>query len=152
MPSPRTWLTLLLPLALAAQNADPDEQAVLQAARHARDVSRAGDAAQLQPLLTDDFLAIDPTGQVRGKTEFLDMVRSLSPEMRAASAELQVAEQEVRVRQYGPVAVLTELRVVSSAPEAAPARYTQVWIKHQDAWRLQTVQVTLVTRPDANKK
>lgn len=87
------YLSVLVAAAGLAAAAKPaDEEAILAAAREAREASRTYDVAKLEPILADDFPAIDSSGQ------------------------LQVTAREVRVRQYGNVAVVTELRDVKGAP------------------------------------
>jgi len=137
---------LIAVLAIRAdpQNNPKDEKAVLQVAGEAREASRTHDLIKIQQMLTEDFLAIDPSGRLRNKAEFIDMMRNMSPELVVANAELQVSVQEVRVRQYGNAAVLTELRTVKSVPEPSQARYAQVWVKEQGSWRLCNLQVTRI--------
>jgi ketosteroid isomerase-like protein len=141
--------TTIVSLPVLAQTAAPatDEEAILQAAREAREASRTYDISKLDELLAADFLAIDPAGQLRSKTEFIEMVRNLPPELKAANAQLKVAQRDVRLRQYGNVAVLTEVREVEESPKPSKARYTQVWVKEGGRWRLSTFQVTYVASP-----
>jgi ketosteroid isomerase-like protein len=144
------WLTgaalLALAGALAENPAAGDEQAILEAAAQAREASRTFDVDKLEPLLAPDFLAIDPSGEMRDKSAFLEMIRAVPPELRAANAALKVAQTDLRVRQYGDVAVLTERRDVHHPTEPSAARYTQVWVRHQGRWRLTTFQVTRVAK------
>jgi ketosteroid isomerase-like protein len=142
-------ILLVLPPAPGADRGKKaaDKEAVLEAARAAREASRTYDVARIDQLLAEDFLAIDPAGSLRNKTEYLEMIRSIPPELKQANAELQVSQQDVRVRQYGNVAVITELRKVMSGPDSSEARYTQVWVKDKGAWRLSTMHASRTADP-----
>jgi hypothetical protein len=81
---------LIAVLAISAdpQNNPKDEKAVIQVAGEAREASRTHDLMKIQQMLTEDFLAIDPSGRLRNKAEFIDMMRNMSPELVVANAEL----------------------------------------------------------------
>jgi ketosteroid isomerase-like protein len=143
------WAALLLGAgAPELEVAADDERAILEAAAEAREASRTFDVDRLEPLLAADFLAIDPSGEIRDKGAFLGMLRAVPPELRAANAALRVARRDVRLRQYGDVAVVTERRDAGTPPERSAARYTQVWVKQAGRWHLSTFQVTRIAAPE----
>jgi ketosteroid isomerase-like protein len=142
---------LLVPGDSQTRNGAADEQDIRQAASEAREASRTYDLLKLERILTDDFLSIDPSGELRDKAGFVQMIRSIPAELKAANAELKVAQRDVRIRLYGDVAVVTEIRGVEGIPEPSEARYTQIWVKHDGQWRLTTVHVTRVAAPEKSQ-
>jgi ketosteroid isomerase-like protein len=102
-----------------------------------------GDVEALDQILIDDFLLIDVlTGSEVRKTELLAALRSRQLKFEAIEA------LESRVRFYGITAVITGRTQMSgrfgATPFTASSRYTHVFVKEQNQWRLVSAQGTQI--------
>ena len=92
------------------------------------------DAAALDRIYADDFIGVGPSGTVRTKKQvILDFT---SGTLRFQS----ITTDEVQVRVYENTAVETGLSTMDGQDngKAVPriTRFTRVWVKQQDGWRL----------------
>jgi ketosteroid isomerase-like protein len=100
-----------------------------------------GDADALNSALTDDFILIDVmSGSEFARAALLEVIRS--GELQFES--IQPAERKARV--YGSAAVVTgrtqmKMRFGGEAV-SANSRYTHVFVKDSDRWRLASAQGT----------
>ena len=92
------------------------------------------DAAALDRIYADDFIGVGPSGTVRTKKQvILDFT--------SGTLKLQsITTDEVQVRVYENTAVETGLSTMDGQDngKAVPrnTRFTRVWVKQQDYWRL----------------
>jgi ketosteroid isomerase-like protein len=92
------------------------------------------DAAALDRIYADDFIGVGPSGTVRTKKQvILDFTSG-------ALKFQSITTDEVQVRVYENTAVQTGLSTMDGQDigKAVPrnTRFTRVWVKQQDYWRL----------------
>ena len=102
-----------------------------------------GDVGALDRILSDDFLLIDVmTGSEVRKPDLLAVLRSGQLKFEA------IEPIESQVRHYGFTAVITGRTEMSGrfgeTPFKASSRYTHVFVKDQDQWRLVSAQGTQI--------
>ena len=90
-----------------AQINAPAEKAVLESDQRWRKAVRTGDTATLDALLADDYIGVSITGQVSSKAAVMVRAKAMTPEQRTAYAKIDDYFEDVRVRRYGNVAVIT---------------------------------------------
>lgn len=102
-----------------------------------------GDVGALDRILSDDFLLIDVmTGSEVKKPDLLAVLSSGQLKFEA------IEPLESHVRLYGITAVITGRTRMSGrfgeAPFTASSRYTHVFVRDQDQWRLVSAQGTQI--------
>ena len=102
-----------------------------------------GDVGALDRILSDDFLLIDVmTGSEVKKPDLLAVLSSGQLKFEA------IEPLESQVRLYGITAVITGRTRMSGrfgeAPFTASSRYTHVFVRDQDQWRLVSAQGTQI--------
>ncbi len=142
------YLVPLLVLA-ACQKPAPDEAAARQgllAANASYDKALVdGDAAALERFYTDDFSIIDDDAGIHGKREQIDFMTK--------TVDLLDAKSDgVRVTMLGPDSAMLTGRFVGryrmDGKEAAfTERYTSVWVREGEAWRVRHEHASLVPQP-----
>jgi ketosteroid isomerase-like protein len=94
----------------------------------------AGDVGALDRLLDDALMFTGPDGAVYGKTDDLDAHR----EGWVRISRLQPSDE--RIQQYGTVAVVSVRMDMAGSwqgqPFEGPFRYTRVWRRTDDGWRI----------------
>ncbi len=94
----------------------------------------AGDVAVLDRLVDDDLIFTMPTGAVVGKADDLDAHRS----RRMLLTRLHLVDQHIL--HFGGTAVVSALMQLAGtfegAPFGGPFRYTRVWVKRAESWRV----------------
>lgn len=131
-------LLILAAVSVHAQSRSPSEKDVVEEIRKLdRERIRAqlnADAVALDRLYADDFIGIGPSGTVRTKKEVLSDFTSGKLKFRSITTD------DVRIRVYGNAAVETGLSTMKGqdAEKVVPEenRFTRVWIKQGDRWRL----------------
>jgi len=103
-----------------------------------------GDVEALDRILGDDFLLIDVmTGSEVKKPDLLAVLRSGQLKFEA------IEPVESQVRRYGITAVITGRTRMNGrfgdGPFTASSRYTHVFVKNQDQWRLVSAQGTQIS-------
>ncbi len=119
------------------------EAEVLGLAEDLRQAELAGNDDFFEKVLTTDFVGIGPAGFVLGKREWAN--RHRSGDLKVAS----LVRDEVALRTYGDVAVLTCREVQTSTYKGQPApfgalRATHLFVRRGGAWRLAGVQFSPV--------
>jgi len=102
------------------------------------------DAAALKQQYTDDYFRISETGKVSGKTKTI--ASFTNPDFEVTKLE----PNNVKIRVYGNVAVVTELVTsiagpTGKAPVEHVSRQTVVWVKRNDIWQKHVLQMTSTT-------
>ena len=107
----------------------------------------AGDVAALDRLIDDDLAFVTHTGDVIGKAMDLETHASGTLKLR------ELTPSEVRVRDYGNVAVVTVRMAVAGTYEGAAFRddfrYMRVWHRGDAGWRVVVGQMSVV-RPQSS--
>ena len=92
------------------------------------------DAAALDRIYADDFIGVGPSGTVRTKKQVILDFTSGTLKFQSITTD------EVQVRVYENTAVETGLSTMDGQDngKAVPrnTRFTRVWVKQQDFWRL----------------
>ena len=92
------------------------------------------DAKALDRIYAEDFIGVGPSGTVRTKPQVLS-------DFTAGSLKFQsITTDEVQVRVYDNTAVETGLSTMIGQDKGKPVprdtRFTRVWVKQQEHWRL----------------
>jgi len=119
------------------------EAAVLAAEQTFFSSLLAPDVATLDPLLADDFQIIDVMrGGLTSKAELLGAIGAGLVQFR------EIEPAEARVRVYGDAAVVTgrtRMRMSVGPDEVeVRSRYTHVYVRQSETWRLASAQGTQV--------
>lgn len=131
-------------LAEPSAEAVSDEQALVDLERHILDYIRSKNAKDLEPWVAEDFQYSDVAGKTLDREQFLKLVKSVQGDIEWLSAE------DMRVRVFGPVAVLTGVQQsrVSNTPSeeiakpgAAPpmtarTAFSSVFRRRGSSWEL----------------
>ena len=140
-------LLLLLPLAaIAFQNSSsPEDEVILQKEAALREAHLKGDAAALERLDADDFMAVSPDGVTRDKAWVLAAYKS------GKNKDEAITNSEVKVRRYGNTAVVTMRtdiqRHLEGKDMSGAFRVTRVWIREHEDWRIAVTQSTRIASP-----
>jgi ketosteroid isomerase-like protein len=114
-------------------------QSVLAAAKALQATIRAGNAAAAEQFLARDFSFIDAAGHEHARREVLNALKA-SP--RSAGAQ-------VRVRDYGRVALITGSYKSAQAGERSDLFALDVWVKDGRKWKALIHHNNVLARPDA---
>jgi hypothetical protein len=129
----RCWLGVLLAAALGAaaqpraQPAPGEDTLVLAADTTLADAVRSGDKSVARRLLSLQFSAVDETGKVHERKEFLNDLKEV-----AASAA-----NDAEVKIYGRVAMVTGHRKSALGSEVF---FLDIWAKQKGSWRALVAQ------------
>ena len=101
----------------------------------------ARDLSTLERITADDYVQTDVRGGVLTRSEWLDFVKN-------RRSELTVETDDVRVRYYGDVAVVTgrwtyKLKNNGQTAESN-SRWTSVWTRYPNGWKRHAFQNTYV--------
>ena len=107
-----------------------------------RDGSIKGEASFFEDIAADDYLAIDPLGQLSNKSQALS--RRRAAEMKYDS----IAVREEQVRVYGNTAIVTGCHDVRGRHNERDAsgqyRFTRVYVRTGERWRIVSSHSTRV--------
>jgi ketosteroid isomerase-like protein len=102
----------------------------------------AKDAKALDMLLANTLVSVDIDGSVASKSEFLASIKA--PDYKPA----QVVTEQSSVQVYGNAAVVTGTFRVKGTENGKPyvrrERFTDTWIKINEAWQCVASQTTLI--------
>lgn len=141
------FASLLIASCDDSRPAPPDAQVAVAAANAAKDAAMiAGDAAALERFYTDDYQVIDDDANVHGKSDQLEFMTRTVSLLRARS-------DDVRVTMLAPDAALVTGRLVGRYRMGGEEsdfveRYTSIWVRHGDAWRVRHEHGSLVPRAE----
>jgi ketosteroid isomerase-like protein len=129
----------------------PEAWEVRQHVQSFSDAFVEADAETLETLLTDDYIHTNTGGGVLDKTEWLAWIRTRQADLAAGTIRIdRYIHDEVRIRTYGHMAVVTGLNTTEGVREGEPfrsrLRFTHVWVKQGNQWRRAAFHDTRVTR------
>lgn len=109
-----------------------------------------GDTTTMSSLLSDDYMAITPTGTLQTKEESLASLRAGKFHV----TSLDFADRKVRF--YGDTALVTSLATVqATTPEgnlSGAYRYTRVYVRDaQGSWKVVSFEANRITQPGDHK-
>ena len=110
------------------------EQAIRQLDNERIQAQISADAGTLDRIYADDFIGVGPSGTVRTKPQVISDFTSGTLKFQSITTD------EVQVRVYENTAVETGLSTMvgQDKGKAVPrdTRFTRVWVKQQERWRL----------------
>lgn len=116
------------------------EQEIRQRETHRFDAVVRGDIAALDDILSDDLTYTHTTGVYETKAEFLAKLKSGQLKYEAFTPE------DIQVRVYGATGVITGVTRVNVQVKGEPLRFrlrfTDVYVKQGDRWRMVAWQAT----------
>jgi ketosteroid isomerase-like protein len=115
-----------------------------------RDAVLKDDTAEMSGLLSDDYIAITPTGTLQTKDEALATLRS----GRVHFTTLEISDRKVRF--YGSAAVVTSTAdVQATTPDgnlSGSYRYTRVYARDaQGAWKIVSFEANRILGPGQHR-
>lgn len=129
---------------LLSQETATVEQDVVKAWDDLNRARAIQDRVALERTLAEEFLFIDPEGQIHSRAEYLGLA------MQDESSITTIYGEEHRVRIYGDTAVLTGRVIVNrleslgkEAPDP-PIRVTAVFVMRDGRWQAATLQATRI--------
>jgi hypothetical protein len=125
--------------ASAKRSAPSARQSVLAAARALQAAIRAGNAAAAEKFLARDFSFIDAAGHEHARREVLN----------ALKASPRSAGTQVKVRDYGRVALITGSYKSAQAGKRSDLFALDVWVKDANTWKALIHHNNVLARPDA---
>lgn len=99
---------------------------------------RAGDLATIESYLADDYYLIGVGGNRRDRAGRIAWLRENVQYLST------VTPTDLRVREYGNMAVVTGLVVIQDETPPIFERFTHVWLHERGDWRMVSGQVTAV--------
>ena len=122
-----------LPAMPVSEPADPDIQTLIHLQTKLAASLAPLDSIALDTLLAPDMRAINAGDQVLDKFAAIGVLQS------AQSVLLQVQDDSIQVRRYGPVAIMTLRETVTirtdSAKSTGRLRMTEIWLKRDGRWQ-----------------
>jgi ketosteroid isomerase-like protein len=125
--------------ATTKHSAPSTRQAVRAAAEALQAAIRAGNARAAEKLLAHDFTFIDASGHEHARCEVLDALRA-SPRSNGT---------QVKVRDYGRIALITGSYKSAQADERSDLSALDVWIKDAGQWKALIHHNNVLAPPDA---
>ena len=110
-----------------------------------------GDVPTLQQIWANDYLFVNPSGEVLTKEQRLANIRS-----GATKLETINQQEDTKIRVYQNSAMSTSCETVkghySGQPNSGQYRVTSVWVKSPEGWQLVSTQMTPVapSKPGGN--
>lgn len=140
----RLMILLLALLAWAPLHA-MDDAGLLDADAQWNTLRLQADVAGLDRLLVDDWLLTHSDGRVQTKREYLDELATRSRRNQA------IDNEDVAWRTYGATAVVTGVSVQAAVSAGTPwsgrFRFTRVWVRQGDAWRMVASHSSRIAAP-----
>jgi len=129
-------------IATAAPEASQLESTILALEDKWRVAQHSNDVAAFLALLSPDLTFIGTSGSLRDRPDYIAS-RGSSVLPRAETYEYS----ELRVRVFGPVAVVTGREATTGPGVAFQGRFTHVWARDSGEWRLVAIQRTDIAPP-----
>ena len=147
--SAAAFLALMVPTMGRADDADPEKQ-VASLSKQSKEASIKGDTKTLDAILADDFVAINPFGELVTKAEQLKLLKDGTLHFDS----IESSEEKVRV--YGDAAVLTvrgRVKVTyKGRSESLSVRNSEFYAKQGGKWRCVFQQVTRIAETSPEKR
>ncbi len=148
----RGWLSVLLCLCVAAnsahaklprENRRSETREIEKLEAQWRTAVMVGDAAGLEKLLSEDFLAISARGTLLDKRQYLDRLSTHATQFR----QFDLLDLKVRISPGSAMAVSQAhiAGVLESRPIDGTFRYTKVYSRSGGAWHITSFQATRVS-------
>lgn len=103
------------------------------------DAVKSRNAKDLDALFAEDLIITSYDGKTRGKAEELEILKP-NPNVRTVS----IKNEDVKVRVFGSVALVTALSkmhfLINEKDVHSAFRYTAVFVKENEKWRLAALQ------------
>ena len=144
-------LALVVPATGHADDADAEKQ-VASLSRQNYAAMVAGDTSALDANLSDDWVVIDPFGNVVSKARQAKELKDGTMDF------VSMDPSEVKVRVYGDAAVVTGryqvvVKVRGQEEETSlPARISETFVKQGGKWRCVSTQVTRIAAPGGESR
>ena len=142
-------LALMVPTMGRADDADAEKQVALLSKQH-REAVVKGDTTAMDSILADDWVSINPRGDVESKAQQAKTLKDGSVDFEAIDPE------EVKVRVYGDAAVVMGRYHVKLAWNGQKidqlVRTNEVYVKQGGKWRCVSTQVTSIGGPPGEKR
>ncbi len=134
-----------LPETVVTDPVDPENQLLAQLQQRLARAIAPLDSAVIDSLSSHDFQGINAGGQVIDKAAVFRALANLPYEL------VHVVDDSIRVRRFGPFAIVTALETVSGRAATGPVtgqlRVFQVWVKRGERWQTVGSQAALVPPP-----
>jgi ketosteroid isomerase-like protein len=143
------FLTLMMPSMGRADDADAEKQ-VAKVAKQNREAAIKGDPQDMDALLADDWVGINPEGSVQSKAECVK-------DFKAGVVDFEAIDpQEVKVRVYGDAAVVSgryHVKLTHSGHKIDDrVRVTEVYVRQGGKWQCVSTQVTSIAGKTGDKR
>ncbi len=137
-------LALMVPTTVCADDADAEKQ-VASLSKQNREAMVKGDTQSLDSIQADDWIGIDPMGDVADKAKN-------AKDLKDGTVDIESIEpSEVKVRVYGDAAVVTGRSHVKLKYKGEKidnhVRVTEFYAKQGGKWRCVSTQVTRISEP-----
>lgn len=124
----------------ASANSKADQE-IRQVEDKRREALLRSDTATLDLIFADEYLVTNQFGQLQTKAQMMSALRSGTLKFES------VVEDDVSVRVYGDVAVLTGRSTSKhEGRETVQSRFTRVYVKRQGRWQAVAHQVTRIAQ------
>ena len=134
-------LALMVPTMGRADDTDAEKQVAMLSKQH-REAAVKGDTKAMDSILADDWVGINPAGDVESKAQQAKNLKDGSVDFEAIDPE------EVKVRVYGDTAVVMgryQVRLTYHGQKVEhPVRTTEVFARQGGKWRCVLTQVTRI--------
>jgi Domain of unknown function (DUF4440) len=131
-----------LPRTAVTDSADSHARTLVALQQHLAAAFAPLDSVALDTLLADDIQAINAADQVIDKPTAIRVLRA------AAGSLVKVVDDSIRVRRYGPVALMTLRETVTARTDSGEAtghlRMTEVWLRRDGRWRTVQSQASVI--------
>jgi ketosteroid isomerase-like protein len=132
-------LVMAAPATGRAADSDAEKEVAGLSAQYTDALVRA-DTALLDGILADDWMVIDPAGNVTTKHDAIKSVRE------GQTRFLSMDKSRVKVRCYGDAAVVTGLLhtrlKIGGQGFGGPVRFTEVYVSRAGRWRCVSIHLT----------
>jgi len=120
-----------------------NEQEVMQMIEKFRSALVKGDVPTLQQIWANNYVFVNPSGEVLTKEQRLANIRSGATKLEAINQQ-----EDTKIRVYQNSAVSTSRYTLkgqySGQPTSGQYTVTSVWVKSSERWQLVSTQITAV--------
>ena len=136
-----TLLGMLVVFPAYSQTANATEQEVLKAFHALDDANIKKDRATMERMMADDYVYTHSNGTVANKAQ--DIAETMSADSKWTASKTD----DLKVRIYGDVAIVTGLQILTGSAKgyiSGPRRFTDLWIRRGGRWQNVGGQTTLL--------